>query len=113
MTRRGAVVVVRQRGVYEGKPRPAIVIQADAFLAHHPSVLVCLVADEEENASGGAFYRISVAPTSSNGLAKPSVIMADRVTPIRRDNIGRSVGDLDAATPGKLDLALALFQGLA
>jgi hypothetical protein len=39
--------------------------------------------------------------------------MADRVTPIRRDNIGRSVSDLDAATLGKLDLALALFQGLA
>jgi mRNA-degrading endonuclease toxin of MazEF toxin-antitoxin module len=55
--RRGAVVVVRQRGVYEGKPRPAIVIQAEPFLAHHPSVLVCLVADEEENAGGGAVER--------------------------------------------------------
>jgi hypothetical protein len=39
--------------------------------------------------------------------------MADRVTPIRRDNIGQTVGDLDATTIGKLDLALALFQGLA
>jgi mRNA interferase MazF len=110
--RRGSVAVIAQKGVYKGKPRPAVIIQAEALLPTHPSILVCLVTGAEEGRPG-AFYRIPVEPTSSNGLEKPSVIMADKIETIRRENVGQIIGYLDEATLGKLDTALLLFQGLA
>ncbi len=110
--RRGDVVIIAQRGTYEGKPRPAIVIQADAFLEEHPSVLVCHLTATDDSASGG-FYRVPVAPTDTNGLRSPSTVMADRISTIRRANVGQVVGHMDEATMARLDIALALFQGLA
>ena len=34
--RRGTVVTVASPGVYSGKPRPAVVVQADRWLQAHP-----------------------------------------------------------------------------
>jgi mRNA interferase MazF len=109
MMRRGDVVIIAQRGVYSGKPRPAVVIQA-VSLEHHPSVLVCLMVDSEE--AGSAPFRIAIDPEPGNGLNKPSLIQADRIMTIRRENIGRTIGSLDMATLGKLNTALGLFLGL-
>jgi len=39
--RRGTVVTVASAGVYSGKPRPAVVVQADRWLQAHPSVTLC------------------------------------------------------------------------
>ena len=38
--RRGAVVAVAATGGYSGKPRPAVVVQADRWLPVHPSVIL-------------------------------------------------------------------------
>lgn len=108
--RRGDVVIARQRGAYEGKPRPAVVIQADALLADHPSVLVCLITGA--GSEPRAFYRIQVPPTAANGLTTPSTIMVDKIAAIRRENLGETVGRIEEATLRLLDDALALFQGL-
>jgi mRNA interferase MazF len=59
------------------------------------------------------FYRLPVAPTDANDLRSLSTIMADRISTIRRANVGQIVGHLDEATMARLDIALALFQGLA
>lgn len=108
--RRGDVVIMAQRGIFSGKPRPAVVIQA-VGLDSHPSVLVCLVTSADE--AGQAPYRIPAAPDSGNGLDRPSLIQADKVETIRRENIHRVIGHLDEATLGRLNIALARFQGLA
>jgi mRNA-degrading endonuclease toxin of MazEF toxin-antitoxin module len=70
---RGDIVIIAQRGVHEGKPRPAIVIQHEELLADHPSILVCLLTAAAE-AMTGAFYRIPVEPSSTNGLEAASII---------------------------------------
>lgn len=111
MMRRGDVVIIAQKGVYEAKPRPAVVIQSEALLADHPSILVCLITTTDDAATG-AFFRISVAPSSNNGLKTASIIQVDKVVTIRRANLGKVVGRLDEATMGRLNSALALFQGL-
>ncbi len=98
--------------MWEGKPRPAVVIQSEALLAEHPSILVCLIATIDEGASEG-FYRVPVAPSTKNGLTNLSVIHVDKIAAIRRKNIGKIVGKLDEALIGRLNTALALFQGLA
>lgn len=109
--RRGDLVVVAQKGFYEGKPRPALVIQADALLGTHPSVLVCQISADPGSATG-AFYRIAVSPTSGNGLREPSTILVDRVVTIARGNIRGGVGRVDEATLARVNRALALVQGL-
>ena len=87
--RRGDVVIIAQRGTYEGKPRPAVVIQAEAFLEEHPSVLVCHVTATGDSSSSG-FYRVPVAPTDANGLRSLSTIMADRYRRFAEPTLGRS-----------------------
>lgn len=110
--RRGDIVTIAQRGVYEGKPRPAVVIQADAFLEEHPSVLVCHVTAGGED-EAAAFFRIAVAPSALNGLNAPSIVLVDRISTIRRANIGDIIGHLEEATLARVDAALALFRGLS
>ncbi len=112
MIHRGDVVIIAQKGVYEGKPRPAVVIQSEALLADHPSILVCLIFTTDEGA-GDAFYRVPIAPSSKNGLNKQSLIHVDKIATIRRNNIGKVVGKLEEAAIGRLNIGLALFQGLA
>jgi mRNA interferase MazF len=110
--RRGEIVIVAQRGHYEGKPRPAIVIQSDAHLENHPSVLVCQLSTDPR-AAIDAFFRVLIEPTETNGLTERSTIMVDRVVTIERRNIRESIGGLDQSTLNRLNIALALFQGLA
>ena len=38
---RGTLVTVASPGAYSGKPRPAVVVQADRWLQAHPSVTLC------------------------------------------------------------------------
>jgi mRNA interferase MazF len=110
--RRGDIVIIAQRGLYEGKPRPAVIIQSEALLDHHPSILVCLVAASEE-ASTGAFYRIPIAPDTGNGLRSASIVQVDKIVTIRRENVGQVIGRLDEAAIDRLNTALSLFQGLS
>jgi mRNA interferase MazF len=111
MMHHGDIVIIAQRGVYEGKPRPAVVIQHEDLLADHLSILVCLLTATAD-AMTGAFYRIPVEPSSANGLEAASMIHVDRIATVRKKNIGQVIGRLDGATLGRLNTALALFQGL-
>jgi mRNA interferase MazF len=67
--RRGTVVTVASARVSTGKPRPAVVVQADRWLQAHPSVTLCPLTSSVVEAP---LVRIAVAPSSRNGLQKPS-----------------------------------------
>lgn len=108
--RRGDVVIFAQKGEYSGKPRPGVVIQSDALLADHPSILVCILSTR---AAANAFYRIQVHPAEGNGLESPCTLQADKILTVRREKVTKTVGRIDEATLGRLNTALALIQGLA
>lgn len=108
--RRGDVVRVRQKGVFTGKPRPAVVVQNSDLLDDAGAVVVCLVTNERVD--DPPFYRIGVRPTSRNGLQKRSQIMADLPVPILKANVTAPIGRLSEKTLGKLNAALALFLDL-
>ena len=38
---RGSIVTMAATGVYSGKPRPAVVVQARQWLQAHPSITLC------------------------------------------------------------------------
>jgi mRNA interferase MazF len=107
--KRGDVVTVAAAGDY-GKPRPAVIVQSDAFPSAHASVVVCQVTSELAEAPD---FRVTIEPTAENGLRVPSQVMADKPVTLRRERIGRRIGRLGPADLTRLNVALAFVMGLA
>ena len=107
--KRGDVVVVAAAGDY-GQPRPAVIVQTDAFPESHISVVVCQLTSEIVEA---ADFRVTIDPSERNGLRARSQIMADKPVTVRRTRIGQSIGRLDDGDVGRLNVALAFVMGLA
>ena len=107
--RRGDVVIVAASGDY-GKPRPAVIVQTDAFPKDHASVVICQLTSELVEAPD---FRITIDPSENNGLRARSQIMADKPVTVRRARIGQSIGRLDDRDLGRLNIALAFVMGLA
>lgn len=107
--KRGDVVTVAAAGDH-GKPRPAVVVQTDAFPESHSSVVVCQLTSDIVNAPD---FRVMVEPSDKNGLRAISQIMADKPVTVRRGRLGRSIGRLDDRDLQRLNIALAFVLGLA
>ncbi|WP_397404822.1 type II toxin-antitoxin system PemK/MazF family toxin [Phenylobacterium sp.] len=108
---RGEVWVVAEKGHLTGKPRPAVLIQAEA-LDEHASLQFCLIYGAED-AQRDVFFRIPVAPTEANGLEQNSTIAVDKIVTIRRENVKIRCGTLEEDVMGLVNDALIAFQGLA
>ncbi len=107
--RRGDVVAVAAAGDY-GKPRPAVIVQTDAFPESHASVVVCQLTSELVDAPD---FRVTVEPKPENGLRLKSQVMADKPVTIRRERIGQKIGRLGNQEMAQLGIALAFVLGLA
>ena len=105
--KRGDLVTVAVSGEY-GKPRPALVVQADAF-DPHPSVIVLPLTSEIHNAP---LFRVAVSADRETGLRVPSQVMVDKATTVPRGKIGPRVGRVNSATLRTVDQALRGFLGL-
>ncbi len=105
---RGELVTVAIQGDL-GKPRPALVIQADVF-SETASITVLPITGELTNAP---LLRIDLFPNERNGLQKPSQVMIDKPSTINRAKVGQSIGILDSAEMVQIDRSLALFLGIA
>jgi mRNA interferase MazF len=106
---RGDVVTVAAAGDY-GKPRPAVIVQTDAFPEEHASVVVCQMTSDIVEAPD---FRVTIEPNAENGLHARSQVMADKPVTIRRERIGRRIGRLGIADLARLNVALAFVMGLA
>ena len=107
--KRGDLVLVAARSDYAGKPRPAVVVQADLFNPTHGSVTLCLLTSELRAAP---LFRIPVRATKRTGLKRRSQIMVDKIFSAPRDRIGKRVGQLDDPTMTQVDDALRLWLQL-
>ena len=107
--RRGDVVTVAAAGDY-GKPRPAVIVQTDAFPDNHASVVICQLTSDLVDAPA---FRVTVEPSAENGLRLRSQVMADKPVTVRRERIGRQIGCLGADDMTRLNAALAFVMGLA
>lgn len=105
--RRGDLVTIVLPGTY-GKPRPALIIQSDLFVAH-PSVTILPVTSEVRDLP---LFRIALSPDDNNGLSKASEIMIDKIQTVPRDKIGHVFGHLSDETMLAVNRALAVFLGL-
>ena len=107
--RRGDVVAVAVTGDY-GKPRPAVIVQTDAFPDSHPSIIVCQMTSRLIDA---ADFRVTIEPSADNGLRARSQIMADKPVTVRRTRIGQHIGRLGREDMARLSAALAFVMGLS
>ena len=105
--KRGDLVVVSLKEDY-GKPRPALIIQSDLF-DEHPSVTLMPVTSELRDTP---LFRLRVEPDASNGLARPSQVMIDKIQTVARDRVGEPVGRLADSPMTEVNRLMALFLGL-
>ena len=106
--RRGDLVTVAMPGDC-GKPRPALIVQADAF-AETGTVTVLLISSTLIDAP---LIRPTLRPTPENGLEKHSQVMIDKAMTVRRDKLGPPFGRLDDETMLSVTRSLAVFLGIA
>jgi mRNA interferase MazF len=91
------------------KPRPAVVMQADEFLEGHRTVLACPFTTFLADAP---LFRPTFEPNARNGLEQRSQAMLDKLTPLRKDAIGKIIGEMSAEDMQRIELALIIITGL-
>ncbi len=107
--RRGDIVVVAAPGDY-GKPRPAVVVQADALTESGiGSVILCLLSSTLVEAP---LIRLTVEPTPENGLRQSSQIMVDKLLAVSHERITEVIGPIDDEQLLRLNRTLAFVVGI-
>ncbi len=106
---RGEIWTLSGGGAHTGKPRPAVIVQEDSFDSTD-SVTVCAFTSDPTEAP---LFRVRIDPSETNGLRERSSLMVDKITTVRRDRLGYSVGRLELEDVVRLNRALMVFLGLA
>lgn len=107
--KRGEIWTVAGGNGYAGKPRPAVIIQDDAFDAT-ASILVCALTTEPTDAP---LFRLPIDPNGENGLRAPCRLMVDKITSLPKSRLGKRIGKLDDEDLVRLNRAALVFLGLA
>ena len=105
---RGDLVTIALQGDF-GKPRPALVIQADLFDAHASVTLLPITS----TLVAAPLLRVPLTPSAGNGLQKPSQVMVDKAMTVKREKIGAKLGAIDADGMKEVERNLAVFLGIA
>ena len=107
MPQRGEIWSIAGGPGFGGKPRPALIIQAD-YLSMLDTVLVLMCTSRVGEVDP---LRVHVVPDKENGLREPSDIMVELPTAIRRDKVGRYFGKLSPDDLARAEQALLLVLG--
>ncbi len=105
--KRGDLVPIAIPGDF-GKPRPALVIQADLF-DEHPTVTVLLLTSSIVEAP---LLRVTVGPSEQNGLQNISQVMVDKAMTVKREKLGKPFGKIEAHQLQEVERCLAIFLGV-
>lgn len=106
--RRGDLVTIALQGDY-GKPRPALIIQADQFADLGTVVVLPLTSTIID----APLLRPTIEPTGENGLRAPSQIMLDKPMTVKVEKVGHAFGRVDDIAMLGVSRSLALILGLA
>lgn len=106
--RRGEIRLVAG-GAYARKPRPAVVLQDDLFAALD-TVTVCPLTTTVVDAP---LLRVPIAATEISGIDADSYAMVDKLTTVKRTNVGDAVGELTAQQLADIERRVLVFLGIA
>lgn len=106
--KRGDVIIAAHGDL--GRPRPAIIVQADELGGITTTVIVCPITSEVTE-------RLPIRPiveaSAGNGLRLRSQIMTDKLLAIRRERVRHVLGSLAPDKIDQVDRALLTILGLA
>jgi mRNA interferase MazF len=107
--KRGEIWTVAGGQDYEGKPRPAVILQDDRF-SGTLSITVCLFTT---NPTPAPLFRLPVIPGETNGLQAPCSLMVDKIMTVPKTKLGARIGRLEDEDVVRLNRAVIVFLGLA
>lgn len=107
--KRGEVWTVAGGPDYAGKPRPAVILQDDAFDAT-ASITICPFTTHSVDAP---LVRLPIEPSDHNGLRVPSQLMIDKITTVSKAKCETRVGRLSDEDMVRINRAVLVFLGLA
>lgn len=96
-------------GVYASKPRPVLIVQDDRFDATDSVVVVPLTTHVVD----AALTRVPIPADALSGIGQASYAMVDKITTVRRANLGTRTGRASAAQVVDVERALLVFLGIA
>jgi mRNA interferase MazF len=105
--RRGDLILVAPPGEF-GKPRPALVIQADIAVVDLTVTYLPITSD----LARVPYARVPLDPSPENGLLKPSEVMVDLIFTTKVSRVGRVIGRVDRETMQAVEVALMVHLGL-
>ena len=105
---RGDLVTIAMQGDF-GKPRPALVIQANQFSELSSATVLPMTS----TLVAAPLLRVTVQPNAENGLQRPSQVMVDKAMTLKRDKVGPTFGHIDADALVEVERCLAVFLGIA
>lgn len=106
--KRGDLVTIAIQGDF-GKPRPALVVQANHYMGHS-SVTILPITSTLVSAP---LLRVTLQPSEQNGLHKPSQVMVDKAMTVMRDKVGPTLGCIAPDAMVEVERCLAVFLGIA
>jgi len=104
----GDLVTIAMQGDF-GKPRPALVIQANQFSEHSSATVLPITS----TLVAAPLLRVTIQPSAENGLQKPSQVMVDKAMTVKRDKIGSAFGHIEPDALLQVERCLAVFLGIA
>ncbi len=107
--KRGDIFATIGRGDFSTKPRPSLVVQADAFNTYHPAITVCPITSE---LTGDELYRIPLAANDKTNLMADSEVEIDLLQAIRRERFGHRIGEISDVAMEQVDQALRRWLAL-
>jgi mRNA interferase MazF len=107
--KRGEICTVAGGPDYAGKPRPAVILQDDAFDAT-ASITVCPFTTYAIDAP---LMRLAIDPSPRNGLRAASHLMIDKITTVSKTKLESRVGRLSNEDIVRVNRAVVVFLGLA
>ena len=107
--KRGELWTVAGGPDYAGKPRPAIILQDDAFDAT-ASITICPLTTHGVDAP---LMRLPIVPSERNGLRAASHLMVDKITTVSKRKLENRIGHLSDEDVVRVNRAVVVFLGLA
>lgn len=107
--KRGDIWTVAGGPDYAGKPRPAVILQDDAFDAT-ASITICPFTTHAVDAP---LMRLPVEPSARNGLRAANQLMIDKITTVSKKKLESRVGQLSDEDIVRVNRAVMVFLGLA
>ena len=106
---RGEVWTVAGGPDYARKPRPAIIVQDDAFNATASITIIPFTSHIVD----APLLRLPIEPSDPNGLRAASQLMIDKITTVSKTKLERRIGRLSDEDIIRVNRAVLVFLGLA